>query len=92
MTAVNELGRRGHDAGLWSDPDLKRKTDLTPRQREVLELLAEGCSMKQAGSILKLHYSTVRQHRYALMERLGIKCNAGLIHYAIRHGIVQLSA
>jgi DNA-binding NarL/FixJ family response regulator len=61
---------------------------LTTRQREVLQLLAEGKSMKEVGSILNVTPRTVAFHKYRMMEQLKIKTNAELIQYAIRHNLV----
>jgi len=61
---------------------------LTSRQREVLQLLAEGKSMKEVGSILNVTPRTVAFHKYRMMEQLKIKTNAELIQYAIRHNLV----
>ncbi len=65
----------------------RRKTviELTPRQREVLQLLAEGHSAKEVGSILNISTRTVEFHKYRIMEDLEIHNNAELIQYAIRH-------
>jgi len=61
---------------------------LTPRQREVLQLLAEGRSMKEAASVLNLTTRTVAFHKYRIMSALGIHTNADLIQYAIRNFII----
>ena len=61
---------------------------LTSRQREVLQLLAEGKSMKEVASILDVTARTVAFHKYRMMEQLKIKTNAELIQYAIRHHYV----
>jgi DNA-binding NarL/FixJ family response regulator len=61
---------------------------LTSRQREVLQLLAEGKSMKEVGSILNVTPRTVAFHKYRMMEQLKIKTNAELIQYAIRHNLI----
>jgi DNA-binding NarL/FixJ family response regulator len=61
---------------------------LTPRQREILQLLALGKSAKEAASSLNLSARTVEDHKYRLMESLGIENSAELIHFAIKHGIV----
>jgi len=63
---------------------------LTPRQREVLQLLAEGRSMKEAADILNVTPRTVAFHKYRMMEQLQLKTNADLIQFAIREGIVPL--
>ena len=62
---------------------------LTPRQREVLQLLAEGRSMKEVGSVLNLATRTVAFHKYRIMSMLGLKSNAELIQYAIRNSIIS---
>ena len=61
---------------------------LTPRQREILRLLAEGKSAKEIASGLGLSARTVEDHKYRLMESLAIENSAELIHFAIKHGIV----
>jgi DNA-binding NarL/FixJ family response regulator len=60
------------------------KRILRPRQREVLQLLAEGRSMKEVASILNLTTRTVAFHKYRIMALLGLKTNAELVQYAIR--------
>jgi DNA-binding NarL/FixJ family response regulator len=62
---------------------------LTPRQREVLQLIAEGHGTKEIAARLSLSAKTVETHRAQLMERLGIHDVAGLVRYAIRSGIVS---
>jgi DNA-binding NarL/FixJ family response regulator len=61
---------------------------LTTRQREVLQLLAEGKSMKEVASILNVTPRTVAFHKYRMMEQLKIKTNAELIQYAIRQHVI----
>ena len=61
---------------------------LTDRQREVLQLLAEGKSMKEVAAILDLTPRTVAFHKYRMMEQLKVKSTAELIQYAVRHHIV----
>ena len=62
--------------------------ELTARQREVLQLLAEGNSMKEVAAVLKLTPRTVAFHKYQMMEQLHIKSTAELIRYAVRRHIV----
>ena len=62
---------------------------LTPRQREILQLIAEGRSTKEIAFLLNLSSKTVETHRAQLMERLGIRDVAGLVRYAIRQGLVS---
>jgi DNA-binding NarL/FixJ family response regulator len=63
---------------------------LTPRQREVLQLLAEGRSAKEIAASLSISARTVEFHKYQLMETLGLHTNAELTHFAIKHGLVEL--
>jgi len=62
---------------------------LSPRQREILQLLAEGNSNKEIAKVLNLSIKTVETHRKELMERLDLHDVAGLVRYAIRMGIVR---
>lgn len=62
---------------------------LTPRQREILQLIAEGRSTKEIASDLNLSAKTVETHRAQLMERLDIYDIAGLVRYAMRVGLIQ---
>ena len=62
---------------------------LTERQREVLQLLAEGKVMKEVGDILNMTTRTVAFHKYRMMEALGARSNAELVRYAVRKHIVS---
>ena len=62
---------------------------LTNRQREVLQLLAEGRSMKEVAYTLKLTPRTVAFHKYKIMERLRLRTNAELVQYAIREHVIS---
>jgi DNA-binding NarL/FixJ family response regulator len=62
----------------------------TPRQREVIQLLAEGRSMKEVAAVLQITKRTVAAHKYAVMDLLQLKTNADLVQYAIRHRIISL--
>ena len=61
---------------------------LTGRQREVLQLLAEGKSMKEVAAILDLTPRTVAFHKYRMMEQLRLKTSAELVKFAVREGVV----
>ncbi len=63
---------------------------LTPRQREVLQLLAEGKAHKEIAALLNVSVKTVEYHKYAILDALGLKTNAELVQYAIRHGIISV--
>jgi DNA-binding NarL/FixJ family response regulator len=80
---------KGMEEAFIRDPQAKGtgKT-LTSRQREVIQLLAEGKSMKEAADILKVTPRTIAFHKYRVMENLGIKRTASLIQFAIYNHIV----
>jgi DNA-binding NarL/FixJ family response regulator len=64
-------------------------SQLTPRQRQVLQLLAEGKNTKESGSVLRISAKTVETHRMQLMGRLNIHDVPGLVRFAIRSGLVS---
>lgn len=65
-----------------------RAEKLTARQREVLQLLAEGRLMKEVAAILHVTSRTVAFHKYSIMKQLGVKTTAELVQYAVKHGLV----
>ncbi|HTY85062.1 MAG TPA: response regulator transcription factor [Silvibacterium sp.] len=72
------------------DPKLlNRPKELSDRQREVLQMLAEGKSMKEVAYILQISHRTVRFHKSRIMEELGIRNNAELVQYALKHAIIS---
>ena len=80
-TAANDAEARKVDEG---DPQRR----LTPRQREILQMIAEGMTSREIGEVLHIHIKTVESHRMHLMKRLAIHDVAGLVRYAIRHRVV----
>jgi DNA-binding NarL/FixJ family response regulator len=62
----------------------------TPRQREVIQLLAEGLSMKEVAATLQITMRTVAGHKYSVMELLQVKTNAELFQYAVKHRIISI--
>jgi DNA-binding NarL/FixJ family response regulator len=62
--------------------------ELSGREREVLQLLAEGKSMKEVAALLDISPRTVEFHKYRIMEQLGVKTNAELVQYAIKRGLI----
>ena len=64
--------------------------ELSSRQKEILQLLAEGKSAKEIGSILNISARTVEFHKYRIMEQLNIKSSAELVQYAIKHGLTSV--
>ena len=63
---------------------------VTPRQREILQLLAEGRSAKEVADALSISARTVEFHKYQIMDAHGLQSSAELIHFAIKHGIVSI--
>jgi len=76
--------------GSFVHPNESRKPlhQLTPRQREVLQLLAEGRSMKEAAGVLNVSPRTIAFHKYRMMEQLGVQSTAALIQFAVREGLI----
>ena len=66
----------------------RRNAELTPRQRDVLRLVASGLTMKEVAAELNLSRRTVETHKYEMMETLGVRSTAELVQYAMRHGFV----
>lgn len=64
------------------------KKELTPRQREVLQLIAEGRTMKEVAAILDISTRTAETHKYDMMRELGIHTTAELVQYAVKIGLV----
>ena len=85
---VTPLITEGLMGSLLHGDDRTPSHELTPRQREVLQLLAEGRSMKEVASVLNLTPRTVAFHKYRMMEQLKVKSTAELVQYAVRHHIV----
>ena len=76
---------RNNDSG--EDDSMHR---LTPRQREVLQLIAEGHTAKQVAGLLKISTRTAEAHRANILEALGLQRTAELVQYAIRNGIISV--
>jgi DNA-binding NarL/FixJ family response regulator len=103
ITAVREAVRGRNYVSPLVDGDLvntlmkriehpeKLRPELTSRQREILQLLAEGKSPKEISAILKISARTVEFHKYRIMVATGVRTIAELTRYAIAHGIVQAS-
>jgi DNA-binding NarL/FixJ family response regulator len=81
-----QIGQKAREQGL---PSGKLRQDLTPREAEVLQLVAEGAANKQIAEELGISAKTVDKHRQQLMAKLGIHDTAGLTRYAISSGIIK---
>jgi DNA-binding NarL/FixJ family response regulator len=77
--------RHGEDGSAQASDPIGR---LTPRQREVLQLVAEGRSAKEVANVLNISPRTAEFHKYRLMEQLHVTTNAELVQFAMRHGLV----
>lgn len=89
LTYITPEISRTLEARFNQNPKTPNKpSQLTDRQREVLQLLAEGHGMKQIAYTLGITHRTVRFHKYRTMEELGLSSDAELIQYAIRHRII----
>ena len=87
---ITPLITKGKPLGVFlGDSNRPSAEKLTARQREVLQLLAEGKQMKEAAAILKLTPRTIAFHKYEIMEQLGLKTGAELVQYAVEHHIVS---
>jgi DNA-binding NarL/FixJ family response regulator len=100
ITAIHEALRGGtFISGALRNPALEELLDpskrhvkatleLTGRQREVLQLLAEGKSAKEIAAILNISPRTVETHKYKIMDELGARTTAELVQHAIKHGLI----
>lgn len=89
-TYVTPLLTRGVPIAVFLAEAQKAQDEkLTARQREVLQLLAEGRAMKEIADLLQITARTVAFHKYAIMEHLGLKSNADLVRYAVEHGLLK---
>ncbi len=75
---------------LTAGPHKCRAATLTSRQLEILQLLAEGRTMKEIGQMLNITRRTTESHKYEIMRNLGLKTTAELIRYAIRRNLIHL--
>jgi DNA-binding NarL/FixJ family response regulator len=86
---ITPLIMNGLPEGVFlSQPAPAHPDKLTDREREVLQLLAEGFTMKEVADALGVTPRTIAFHKYAMMKRLGVKSGAELIQWAVKHGLV----
>ncbi len=88
---VGDFVQRATGASETKESEQRQAERLTPRQREILQLIAQGQSTKEMARSLSLSVKTVEMHRSQLMDRLGIHDVAGLVRYAIRTGLISPS-
>jgi DNA-binding NarL/FixJ family response regulator len=90
-TYVTPSAAKGQtNISLREPEDRDHAPEPTSRQREVIQLLAEGRSMKEAAHILNITVRTIAAHKYSVMDLLQIKTNAELVQYAVKHGIISV--
>ncbi|MGB0122580.1 MAG: helix-turn-helix transcriptional regulator, partial [Silvibacterium sp.] len=70
---------------------LKAEKRITKRQSEILQLLAEGMSMKEVANVIDIKPGTVAFHKYRMMEMLNVKTNAELLEYAIKRHMTSVA-
>ena len=88
-TYITPLITKGRPLGVFLRDAAKPAGEkISARQREVLQLLAEGKTMQEAADILKIARRTVEFHKYAIMAKLGLTTGAELVQYAVRHRLV----
>jgi len=85
---AGDLIRSYRGNGNIKPDDIRGK--LTPRQREVLQLIAEGMSTKEVADKLNISARTVEFHKYRMMQDLNLDTSTELIHFAIKHGIISI--
>lgn len=71
-------------------PEKDAVADISPRQREILQLLAKGNSAKEIAAILNISVRTVEFHKYRMMKQLNIKTSAELLQFAVKHRIISI--
>jgi DNA-binding NarL/FixJ family response regulator len=81
---------RAYESGSPTQIEIDAARNLSSRMREVLQLLAEGHSIKEIASILNISAKTVEYHKYRMMEELGAKTTADLIRFAVKNGLSGL--
>jgi DNA-binding NarL/FixJ family response regulator len=87
---TDEVKRRLNDEFIRNPQSVREKT-LTARQREVLRVLAEGHTMKEAAELLQVTPRTVAFHKYRIMEEFGLKSNSELVKFALREKIIGMN-
>lgn len=100
-TSLVEAIRAVHGGRVWLSPAVSghvvqgylapasAPADLTPREVEILRLLAEGRTSREIGDLLGVATKTVQNHRTRILEKLGARTTAGLVHHAVRLGLVS---
>lgn len=85
---VSKIVFKGMQSKAQKTEDLE-KIHITTREKEILRLLAKGCTSQEIAETLFISYFTVGQHRKNILEKLGLKNTAELVFYAVREGLVE---
>jgi DNA-binding NarL/FixJ family response regulator len=80
---------QGLEQNFIRDPRQDRQRTLTPRQREVLQLLAEGRTMRETAVALQVKPRTIAFHKYRIMEDFGLRSNSDLVRFALRMKVIH---
>jgi DNA-binding NarL/FixJ family response regulator len=86
---TSQVSRAMEERFIRDPKALHRQKQLTSRQHEVLQMIAEGRSMKEIAGVLEITHRTVRFHKARIMEELEITTNSELVKYAINHGVIS---
>lgn len=86
-----QIARGMQDCFIRNPQGKSSDRSITPRQRQVVQLLAEGKSMKEVADVLDVTPRTVAFHKYRLMQHLGLKTNADIVQFAIKNRLVVAS-
>lgn len=94
VTAIREVAQGNHYVtslikNLPPASQAKQQKTITPRQREVLQLISEGLTMKEIAAELKISTRTAESHKYEIMQTLGVETTAELIRYCLRLGLIS---
>lgn len=89
LDAIREAAKGRTPVVAAFERESARTPELTPREREVLKLIAEGCTSKEAAAHLGVSPATVDTHRHRLSKKLGLRHRWQLVRYAIDHGILR---
>lgn len=85
-----EIKRAMNEIFIRDPKAVDRPGHLTDRQREVLQMLAEGRSLREIANLLEIAYRTVRFHKVRISEELGICTNSDFVKYAVKHGMISV--
>jgi DNA-binding NarL/FixJ family response regulator len=96
MTAIKEVAQGNNYVSplvtrLPTEPltEAPQRTTITPRQREVLELISRGLTMKEIAAELNISTRTAESHKYEMMQTLGVETTAELIRFSLRLGLIS---